>query len=600
MIGDLSTAALVSTAGSIDWMCLPRFDSAACFAALLGDDDAGCWTIAPPGSTRCTSRRYLPGTLVLETRWESETGTARVLDLMPPGSETPTLVRIVEGLSGTVALRSELRLRFDYGHVVPWVRGRPDGIEAIAGPDRVRVRTPVPMRGERWSTVADITVRAGERVPFTVTWSPSHEAPCAAVVADDLLASTVDFWQEWSGRSTATDGPYRDAVERSLLTLKALTYAPTGGIVAAATTSLPEELGGSRNWDYRYCWLRDSTYTLQALLAAGYVEEAQAWREWLLRAIAGDPRSLQIMYAVDGTRRLPEIELPWLAGYSGSAPVRIGNAAADQLQLDVWGETLDALHLAREAGMRLEDDSWAVQVALMDYLEGAWTEPDNGLWEIRGPRRSFTHSKVMAWVAADRMTRAVQDHGLVGPADRWSALRATIRADVLAHGYDEGLGTFTQSYGSSNVDASLLLIPRVGFLPGNDPRVLGTIDAVQRQLGVDGLLRRYEVAGTDDGVAGSEGLFLACSFWLVDALHGADRHDEATELFERLLGMRNDVGLLSEQWDPREQRQLGNTPQAFSHFALVVSAVGLAHEHPHRSDRPTPPGSRGRTTTYRP
>jgi GH15 family glucan-1,4-alpha-glucosidase len=591
LIGDLQTAALVGVDGSVDWMCLPRFDSPACFAALLDDERAGRWVIASTSRERARSRRYLPGTLVLETTWDGEGGTARVLDLMPPRTASPTLVRIVEGLSGTVSLRSELRLRFDYGHVVPWVVAHDDGIEAVAGPDRVRVRTPVELRGEDWTTVADVTVRAGDRIPFVLTWSPSHTPAPEPIDADAALGDTLGFWHEWSGRSTAVTGGYGDAVTRSLITLKALTHEPTGGIVAAATTSLPEAIGGSRNWDYRFCWLRDSTFTLQAMLAAGYLEEARAWREWLLRAVAGDPATLQIMYAVDGARRLPETELPWLRGYESSSPVRTGNAAADQLQLDVWGETLDALHLAREAGMD-RDDAWDLQVALMEHLEGNWQSADNGLWEIRGPVRSFTHSKLMAWVAADRMTRAVTEQGLGGPAARWSALRDTIRADILEHGYDQSAGTFTQSYGSSNVDASLLLIPRVGFLPGTDPRVLGTIEAVQQRLTVDGLVRRYDVDGTDDGLPGGEGLFLACSFWLVDALHGADRHAEATRLFEHLLSLRNDVGLLSEQWDPRSRRQLGNTPQAFSHFALVVSAVGLAHERPHRSDEPVNPSAR--------
>jgi len=594
LIGDLQTAALVGSDGSIDWMCLPRFDSPACFAALLDGETAGRWVVAPPSRARASSRRYLAGTLVLETTWETEAGTARILDLMPPRTTTPTLVRIVEGVSGTVTLRSELTLRFDYGHVVPWVRAQPDGIEAVAGPDRVRVRTPVELRGQDWTTVADVSVRAGERVPFVLSWSPSHEPAPDPVDADAALDATIEFWREWSGRSTAVTGGYGDAVTRSLITLKALTYQPTGGIVAAATTSLPEAIGGSRNWDYRYCWLRDSTFTLQAMLAAGYLEEAKDWREWLLRAVAGDPGTLQIMYAVDGTRRLPETELPWLHGYEKSSPVRTGNAAADQLQLDVWGETLDALHLAREAGMD-QDDSWDLQVALMEHLEGNWQSADNGLWEVRGPVRSFTHSKLMAWVAADRMTRAVTDHALTGPAPRWSALRDTIHADILEHGYDHSAGTFTQSYGSTNVDASLLLIPRVGFLPGTDPRVLGTIDAVQQRLMVDGLVRRYDVDGTDDGLPGGEGLFLACSFWLVDALHGANRHHAATQLFERVLSLRNDVGLLSEQWDPVAKRQLGNTPQAFSHFALVVSAVGLAHQRPHRSDEPVNRSTRRET-----
>jgi GH15 family glucan-1,4-alpha-glucosidase len=497
------------------------------------------------------------------------------------------VVRIVEGIHGSVAMRSELRLRFDYGRVVPWVRHHGDRMEAIAGPDRVRLRTPAPLLGEELSTVSVFTIRAGDRVPFVLTWNPSHEPPPRPVDAEDALRDTLTFWADWSQRGTPVHGPYRQAIKRSLLTLKALTYQPTGGIVAAATTSLPEQIGGPRNWDYRYCWLRDSTYTLQALIAAGYLTEAKAWREWLLRAVAGEPADLQIMYALDGTRRLPEAELPWLAGYENSKPVRTGNAASDQLQLDVWGETLDGLALARNSGISTHDDAWDLQVALMDHLEGTWDQPDNGLWEMRGARRHFTHSKVMAWVAADRMATAVRTHpDLHGPADRWEHLRDTIHADVLAHGYDPDRNTFTQSYDAPGLDASLLMIPRVGFLPPTDPRVLGTITAIQTGLTEAGLVKRYQTSDADDGLPGGEGLFLACSFWLVDALHLAGQQHQATELFERLLTLRNDVGLLSEEWDPTTNRQLGNTPQAFSHFPLVTSALQLHAGKPHHSNQP--------------
>ena len=590
LLGDLQTAALVSTAGSIDWLCLPRFDSPACFAALLDTPDAGHWRLAPAGAGVCTTRRYVEDTLVLETGWSTPTGTVRVLDFMPPRGHAPDVVRIVEGVAGSVAVRGELRLRFDYGRVTPWVRRNGDGIEAIAGPDRVRLRTPVPTRGEDMSTVAEFTVHAGDRIPFVLTWNPSHEPPPTEVDAEDALHDTLTFWRQWSASGTAITGPYQEAIRRSLLTLKALTYQPTGGIVAAATTSLPEQIGGGRNWDYRYCWLRDSTYTLQALISAGYLEEARAWREWLLRAVAGDPAQLQIMYAIDGTRRLPEAELPWLAGYESSTPVRTGNAASDQLQLDVWGETLDGLALARNAGITATDDAWDLQRALMDHLEGTWDQPDNGLWEMRGARRHFTHSKVMAWVAADRMATAVRTHpALPGPVGRWEALRETIHADVLAHGYDAERNTFTQSYGAPGLDASLLLIPRVGFLAPTDPRVLGTITAIQQGLTEDGFVKRYDTTGSGDGLTGGEGMFLACSFWLVDALHLAGRQDEATRLFERLLDLRNDVGLLSEEWDTRAGRQLGNTPQAFSHFPLVTSGLQLHAGRGHSSDRPIAP-----------
>jgi GH15 family glucan-1,4-alpha-glucosidase len=591
LLGDLQTAALVSTAGSIDWLCLPKFDSPACFAALLDTPDAGHWIVAPAAGGVCTRRRYVKDTLVLQTEWVSGDGTVRVIDFMPPRGHAPDVVRIVEGVLGSVVMRSELRLRFDYGLVVPWVRHHDDMVEAIAGPDRVRLRTPAPTRGKEMSTVSDFTVRAGDRVPFVLTWNPSHESPPKPVDAEHALRDTLRFWTDWAHRGNPVHGPYRDAIKRSLLTLKALTYHPTGGIVAAATTSLPELIGGTRNWDYRYCWLRDSTYTLQALISAGYLAEAKAWREWLLRAVAGDPAELQIMYALDGTRRIPEAELPWLAGYENSRPVRTGNAASDQLQLDVWGEILDSLALARNAGISTHDDAWDMQVALMNHLEGTWDQPDNGLWEMRGPRRHFTHSKVLAWVAADRMATAVRAHHLYGPADRWEALGDTIHADVLAHGYNPDRNTFTQSYDAPGLDAALLMIPRVGFLPPDDFRVLGTIAAIQNELTEGGFVKRYETSTSDDGLPGGEGLFLACSFWLVDALHLAGQQTEATQLFERLLALRNDVGLLSEEWDPHTGRQLGNTPQAFSHFPLVTSALQLHAGRAHHSNHPiTPPG----------
>ena len=586
MLGDLHTAALVSTAGSIDWLCLPRFDSPAAFAALLDNDEAGHWTLAPTEGGRCTTRQYAGDTLVLQTDWVTADGAVRVIDFMPPRTDTPHVVRIAVGLDGEVALRSALRLRFDYGREVPWVRYLGREVQAIAGPNRVRLASAAPLRGEHGETLADFTVRKGDRVPFVMSWAPSHEPDMPYADAEQALSATTDFWTEWSAHAAYQTGPYNHAVDRSIITLKALTYQPTGGIVAAATTSLPEELGGVRNWDYRYCWLRDATYALQALLAAGFRKEAGAWRDWLLRAIAGQPEALQIVYSIDGARRLPEVELPWLAGYEGSSPVRTGNAASGQLQLDVWGETLDALFLARRAGLPADQDAWSLQVALMNYLESAWGEPDNGLWEVRGDRQHFTHSKVMAWVAADRMARSVRTQGLPGPVQRWEQLRDQIHHDVVTHAFDAGRNTFTQAYGSSAVDASLLLIPRVGFLPGTDPRVLGTIAAIRRELTEGGLIRRYQTSKTDDGVKGSEGLFIPCSFWLVDALCTSGQRRDAIDLFERLLLLRNDVGLLSEEWDPAAQRQLGNIPQAFSHFALVVSALQLHMGHTVRSDNP--------------
>ena len=585
MVGDLHTAALISTEGSIDWLCLPRFDSPACFNALVDTPKAGRWLLAPEGGGECTRRRYRPGTLVLETEWETPDGKVTVIDFMPPRDGVANIVRIVVGVSGSVRMRGELVMRFDYGHIVPWVRHDEHGIHAVAGPDAAYLVTEAPLRGERMRTISDFTVTAGERIPFVLTWSPSHLGRPRNTDPEAALESTDEFWRHWSGKCRIT-GPYRDAVMRSLITLKALTYAPTGGIVAAVTTSLPEEIGGTRNWDYRFCWLRDATLTLQALLAAGYTDEASAWREWLLRAVAGDPADLQIMYGIHGERRLPEIELPWLQGYENSTPVRIGNGAAGQLQLDVWGEVLDCLALTRNALLNQPDDAWDVQVALMEHLETVWQRPDNGLWEVRGPQRHFTHSKVMAWVAADRMVKGIRNFGLPGPADRWEALRDTIHADVMANGFDAGRNTFVQAYGRPELDASLLLIPRVGFLPPDDPRVIGTIEAIERELMHDGFLLRYRPEESDDGLPGGEGVFLACSFWLVEALLGAGRRRESRELFERLLALRNDVGLLSEEWSAEAGRQLGNTPQAFSHFALVLSALELHEDAVHSSDTP--------------
>ena len=575
LLGDLHTAALVCRDGSIDWLCLPRFDSPACFAALVDTPEAGRWTLAPVTGGPATRRSYRGDTLVLDSEWDTDDGAVRITDFMPVRSDQADVVRIVEGVTGRVRMRSELRLRFDYGSVKPWVKHDGGMLSAVAGPDAVWLSTTVPLHGEGGSTFAEFVVSAGERVAFVMAWAPSHEPSPTLVEPVAALAQTERFWTQWMEQCTY-DGEWSEAVRRSLITLKALTYAPTGGIVAAPTTSLPETLGGSRNWDYRYCWLRDATFTLQALLESGFVDEARAWREWLLRAVAGDPADLKIMYGVDGTRRLPEYELPWLAGYESSPPVRIGNGAADQFQLDVWGEVLDGLHVARERGLAGSVDAWDLQRALMDFLESAWQQPDNGLWEVRGPRRHFVHSKVMAWAGADRMVKAVEHFGLEGPVDRWRALRERIHDDVCARGYDADRGTFTQYYGGKELDAALLLIPRVGFLPYTDERVQGTVRAVERDLLEDGFLLRYRTEAGVDGLEGKEGAFLACSFWLVNALHGVGRADEARSLFERLLSLRNDVGLLAEEWDPRFQRQVGNFPQAFSHEPLVVCAAELS------------------------
>ena len=576
LIGDMQTAALVGHNGSIDWACFPRFDSGACFAALLGDEENGHWRLAPKGTRTCTRRGYRDETLILETEWESKSGAVRVIDFMPPRGEAPDIVRIVEGLSGSVEMRGDLRLRFDYGKVVPWVRRVGDDLVAIAGPDMLTLRGPVAQRGKHLSTVSQFTVRAGDRVPFVLTWHPSNLDPPKPVDAFKALEETEQFWKRWLRRCTY-DGEWRDAVVRSLITLKALTYAPTGGIVAAATTSLPESIGGVRNWDYRYCWLRDATFTLQALIETGFTDEAKAWREWLLRAIAGSPEDLQIMYGVAGERRITEIDIDWLPGYESSTPVRVGNGAVEQLQLDVYGEVLDALHLARLHGLGVDQDEWTLQRMLMEFLESNWAEPDEGIWEVRGGRRQFVYSKVMAWVAADRAVQAIESYGVKGPLKRWQALRDEIHQDVCSKGFNSELNSFTQYYGGKALDGALLLIPQVGFLPSSDPRVVGTVEAIQSRLDQDGFVKRYETSGSKlDGLPGDEGAFLACSFWLADALEDIGREDEARELFERLLDLRNDVGLLSEEWDPKARRQLGNTPQAFSHVPLVNTALTLS------------------------
>ncbi len=576
LLGDLQTAALVGRDGSIDWLCLPAFDSPACFAALLGDAENGHWRIAPASGGSCHSRQYRDDSLVLDTVWRTPDGEVRVTDFMPPRGQAPDVVRIVEGVRGAVPMRSELRLRFDYGAILPWVRHTGSDFSALAGPDAVWLEAPVPLQGRDNATFADLTVRAGDRVGFVLTWQPSHLPRPDHVDPFEALSGTESFWREWMAQCTYA-GRWPEPVRRSLSTLKALTYAPTGGLVAAATTSLPEKIGGVRNWDYRYCWLRDASFTLQALLTNGFLAEARAWREWLLRAVAGDPSKLQIMYSVTGQRRIPELELPWLAGYEDSRPVRVGNGAADQLQLDVWGEVLDCLDSARAQGLAGTEDGWDLQAAFMDFLEGAWRQPDNGLWEIRGPRQQFVHSKVLAWVAADRMVRAVESSRLEGPVDRWRAMRADIHREVCAKGYDAERNTFTQYYGSRGLDAALLLLPVLGFLPGTDPRVVGTVDAVRRELTENGFVVRYrpETEGVD-GLPGTEGAFVMCTFWLADALALTGRVGEATDLFERMLGLRNDVGLLSEEYDPVSGRQLGNTPQAFSHVALVNTAVHLS------------------------
>jgi GH15 family glucan-1,4-alpha-glucosidase len=571
VISDTQAAALVGRDGSIDWLCLPRFDSPACFAALLGDERNGRWKLAPAGGVKRVERRYREDTLVLETDFHTEDGAVRIVDCMPPRGEAPDVVRLVQGLEGRVEIAMELILRFDYGRVVPWVRRQDSYLLAIAGPDAVRLDTPIHTHGRNKTTRASFAVSAGDEVPFVLTWYPSHEEEPAPVPAAAAVADTEDWCRDWLADCEIIDPLAR----RSLLTLKALTYAPTGGIVAAATTSLPEKLGGVRNWDYRFCWVRDATLVLNVLLAGGFVEEAAAWRDWLLRAVAGEPRDMQIMYGCAGERRLTELELDWLSGYEGSKPVRIGNAASAQFQLDVYGELMDALLNAREHGLHPDKHAWELQQVVLHFLEGAWHEPDEGLWEVRGPRRHFVHSKVMAWVAFDRAVKTIERFGRPGDADRWRRARGDIHREVCEKGWDAERGTFTQSYGSRALDAALLLIPRVGFLPGDDPRVIGTVEAVQRELVEDGFVLRYPTEEADDGLPPGEGAFLPCSFWLADALALTGRRDEARALYDRLSALANDVGLFSEEYDTKTGRLVGNFPQAFTHVALVNSAMTM-------------------------
>jgi GH15 family glucan-1,4-alpha-glucosidase len=575
MVGDLQTAALVCSDGSVDWLCFPRFDSPACFAALLGEDANGRWRMAPTSGGRCTRRRYRGHTLVLETEWETPTGAVRVIDCMPPRGVAPDLVRVVEGVRGRVSVTSELRARFDYGHVAPWVTIEGREVHAVAGPDALWLRASAPHEEVDGEILSQFTLSEGESIPFVLTWSPSYGERPVAIDGLQAVDDTERFWLDWAG-DIGYDGRFQDAVYRSLLTLKGLTYRPSGGIVAAATTSLPETLGGSRNWDYRYCWLRDSTFTLGALVGAGLLEEARAWQQWALRAVAGDPADTQIMYGIDGTRRLPEYELPWLPGYEGASPVRVGNDAAGQVQGDVPGEVLGAAHVGRTAGIVPMERSWELQRWLAGRLQEAWKRPDNGIWESRGERQHFVYSKVMCWVAFDSLVKGVERFGLDGPVERWRAVRDEIHADVLEKGYDAGRGTFTQAYGSKALDACALLIPRVGFLPYYDERVISTVETIRNELTEDGLVLRYRTDQSDDGLTGREGSFLICSFWMVYALWGIGRHREAEELFDRLLALRNDVGLLSEEYDTRAQRLVGNFPQAFTHLALVNCALRLS------------------------
>ena len=575
LIGDCETAALVGRDGSIDWLSFPRIDSPACFAALLGAPENGRWLLAPVAEVSQVRRWYHTDTLILETEFTTPEGVVSVIDFMPVRNGMPDLVRIVAGRRGQVRMRLEFVIRFDYGCIVPWVRSTPQGIVAIGGPDSLNLRSDVPLRGEGLRTVGDFVVSDSQRIRLELTWFPSHITSQPQLDVERALRETEAWWHEWSRRCTFS-GPWRDAVVRSLITLKALTYAPTGAIVAAPTTSLPECIGGVRNWDYRYCWLRDATFTLLALMNAGYTDEAIAWRDWLLRAVAGKPEQIQIMYGIGGERRHPELELPWLRGYEDSRPVRIGNAAAGQRQLDVFGEVLDATYQAWRMGVPPDKNAWRVEKALITYLESTWTEPDEGLWEMRGPRRQFTHSKMMAWVAFDRAVKGIEAFGLDGPVDRWRAVRDAIHHDVCRQGYNADVGAFVQSYGSQLLDASLLMMPLVGFLPITDERVRGTVAAIERDLTDDGLVLRYRNLTDVDGLPPGEATFLLCSFWLADNLQLLGRHDDARRLFERLLSIRNDVGLLAEGYDVTRQRLAGNFPQAFSHVGLINTAMNLS------------------------
>src|SRR5438128_9375114 len=577
IIADCQSVALVANDGSLDWLCLPRFDSDACFAALLGTRDNGCWKIAPEGEVRAVRRRYRPGTLILETDFETAEGAITLIDLMPISGQGTDVVRIVVGQRGRVSMRMDLLFRLGYGAIVPWVRAIDGGIEAVAGPDALRLVRPVETHGEGLSTVSRFSVGAGERVPFVLTWSPSHLPDPGHVDPEKALAESEAGWRVWSDRCTVT-GPYRDIVQRSLITLKGLTYEPTGGIVAAATTSLPEKIGGVRNWDYRYCWLRDATCTLFALTRAGFIEEARSWRGWLLRAIAGSPSQMQMLYGTRGERRLPECEIEWLAGYENSRPVRIGNAASNQFQLDVYGEVMSSMYHAQQAGIEIEETDWAMQKALMKFLESHWREPDEGIWEVRGGAKHFTHSKMMAWLAFHRGVQLIEEAGLPanGELERWKKIRDQIHREVCERGYNPKVKAFTQYYGSDALDASLLMIPMVGFLPIEDERVRNTVAVIERDLLVDGFVLRYRPQEENvDGLPGNEGVFLPCSFWFAICLNWLGRKEEAHGLFERLLALQNDLGLLSEEYDPREKRLLGNFPQAFTHVALIAAAQFL-------------------------
>ena len=587
LLGDLQTAALVHRAGSIDWCCFPRFDSGAIFAALLGAPEHGRWLLAPETESQRIERRYQPLTLILETIHETAAGSVRVIDFMPPRGRAPDIVRIVEGIAGRVPMRSELIIRFDYGHIVPWMRRIDHSRVAIAGPDALCLRTPIESHGEELTTVSQFVVAPGERVPFVLTWFPSHESLPEPVDAEAALAETESFWLGWAN-ADQHHGPHHEDIHQSLLVLKALTYAPTGGIVAAPTTSLPEQIGGVRNWDYRYCWLRDASLTLLAMLSAGYRDEAAAWRDWLLRAVAGEPAEVQIMYGVAGERRIEERELDWLPGFAGSRPVRVGNAASHQIQLDVYGEVLDAAYQTISHGIEGSEFGWALMKRLLAWLEDHWREKDAGIWEVRGPLRDFTHSKMMAWVAFDRAVRMHEEFGRDGPVARWRELRDEIKAQVLSCGWSERKQAFTQSYGSDELDASLLQLPLVGLLSADDPRFVSTVEAIQRELSVDGLLLRYRGQDGVDGLPSGEGVFLACSFWLVEVLALQGHLDEAQALFERLLRLRNDLGLLSEEYDPHAGIMLGNFPQAFTHLALVEAALTLAEHRTLRGVEPQP------------
>ncbi|MET0626875.1 MAG: glycoside hydrolase family 15 protein [Acidimicrobiia bacterium] len=576
LIGDTHTAALVGKDGSIDWLCVPRFDSETVFANLLGTPDHGRWLLAPAGGIRRVERSYRGDTLVLETTFHTDDGVVRIVDCMPIRKQTVDVVRVVEGVSGRVPIHMDLRVRFDYGTALPWVRTHDGHTRLIAGANSMWLRTPVETTGAGLSTVADFVVSPGDSIPFLLSWNPSHEPMPHRGDTHNLLHDTLSWWNKWSGQSTYR-GEYRDLVMRSLIALKAMTYAPTGGIVAAPTTSLPEWIGGVRNWDYRYCWLRDSVLALTALTAGGYREEAIQWRDWLLRAAAGDPSQLQIMYGAGGERRLSEFELDWLPGYEGSSPVRVGNAASEQFQLDVYGEVLTSLSLMREAvGESSEGGSWDFEVALLEYLEGAWHHPDDGIWEVRGGRQHFTHSKMMAWVGFDRAVRTAEKLGLPGPIDRWRQARDDVHAQVCDEGYDADKGSFTQAYGSKSMDASLLTMPMFGFLPATDERMIGTVAAVERELLHDGYVLRYRSDEVADGLPPGEGVFLPCSFWLADNYVMQGRLDEARTLFERLAGLANDVGLFAEEYDPVAERQLGNFPQAFTHMGFVQSATNVS------------------------